>query len=76
MVPNGYNFHEKTFKKVDLNHPFYKQDVVSRDMSHKQSKKQRKEKNLTTFNPKMKRTFFERIKAYVAVNGVLAESRM
>ena len=25
MVTNGYNCHEKSFKKVDLNNPFYKQ---------------------------------------------------
>ena len=32
MVSKGYNYHEKSFKKVDLNNLFYKQDVVPRDV--------------------------------------------
>ena len=30
MVPNDYNYHEKSFKKVDLNNPFYKQKRSSK----------------------------------------------
>ena len=39
MVLNGYNYNKKSFKKVDLNNPFYKQNVVPKDLSHKQRKK-------------------------------------
>ena len=41
MVFNGYNYHEKSFEKGDLNNPFYKQKLSSKDMFHKQKKKQR-----------------------------------
>ena len=42
MVVNGYNYHEKSFKKGHLNNPFYKQKLSSKDMFHKQKKKQGK----------------------------------
>ena len=33
MVLNGYSFHEKSFKKGDLNNPFYKEKLGSKDVS-------------------------------------------
>ena len=65
----------KSLLKVKLSNPTANRNVVSRDMSHKQSKKKR-EKTLTTFISEMERKDLERIKAYVAVSGALAESRV
>ena len=48
-------------------------------MSHKQSKKQRENNNNIypqNLKKKNKRNVLERIKAYVAVNAALAESRV
>ena len=46
MIPTGYNYREKPFKKRDLNNPFYKQIVVPNELSHKQRKKRREKKSL------------------------------
>ena len=38
-VLDGYNYHKKAPKNVDLNNPFYKQKRSSKDLYHKQRKK-------------------------------------
>ena len=58
MVSNGYNYHEKYIKKVDLNNPFYKQKRSSKTIRPIKRVKSR-EKTLTTFIPEMKRKVIE-----------------
>lgn len=40
MVPSGYNYNEKSFKKIDSNNPLYKQKRSSKRYVPKQSKNQ------------------------------------
>ena len=41
MVLTGYNYHEKPFKKGDLNNSYRKQTRSSKRFVHKQRKKRR-----------------------------------
>ena len=74
MVLNGYNYHEKSFKKGVLKNPFHKQKLSSKDMLHKQKKKQRE--NIYPRKEIMKKEVLERIKADVALSGALKETRI
>ena len=72
MVLNGYNYHERSFKKGDLNNPFYKQKLSLKDMFHKKKKKQRE--NIYSRKEIMKKKVLERTKADVALSSALAET--
>ena len=71
MVPNGYNYHEKSFKKFGFKQSFLQTDTYFQEICPINRVKSRN-KTFTTFIPEMKRKVLERIKAYVAVNPYVA----
>ena len=73
MVLNGYDYREKSFKKVNLNNSFLQIETKFQKIGFINRKKKQRE-NIYPQKKIMKKKVLEGIKADVALSGALADT--